>query len=202
MVTLRRDVAVQNSNRIFDKIERESLTDYDIFMREKRMGELNRSSSACAQAISRNSFDLDSYSYFSAPQVTVVEPKQEKTASYDDYMRAQLHRTSGEERILSESEFYSAKHNENSTKEVVKTTSKQKANRRQLSKFGKIFLTAYVLITIAVASIILALNLNTQETVTTRAIESDSEGISALAMEVESEESNLFDDVLDTFSNK
>ena len=199
MVTLRRDVAVENNNRVFDKVDRASLTDYDIFMREKRMGELNRSSSACAQAISRNSFDMNDYSYFSAPIVTVVEPKVSETASYDEYMRAQLHRTSGEERVLTESEYYS---NKFSASKEVSVKRNAKSNKRGLTKFGKIFIGAYVLITVAVASTILAVNLGSGESVKTKASADANKGISALAMEFESEEGNWFDDVCDSISNK
>lgn len=203
MVTLRRDVAVESNNRIFDRAVRETLTDYDIFMREKRMGEMNRSSSACSQAITRNSFDLNDYSYFSAPQVTVVEPKVNENETYDDYMRAQLHRTSGEERVLSESEYYSSRYAESTATNVAtKSVKARKATRGNLTKFGKIFIGAYVLITVAVASTILAINLGNGESVKTKASADQTEGISALAMEVEEKEGNWFDDVCDSISNK
>jgi len=201
MVTLRRDVAVQNNNRIFDRIE--NLTNYDVFMREKRMSEVNRSSSACAsQAISRNSFDLNDYTYFSAPQVSVIEPKVEVNDSYDDYMRSQLHRSSGEERILSEDEYYQAKYAESVGTESVKVRKETKKARRSLTKFGKIFVGVYVLLTVAVASTILAVNLGKGESVKTKANAGANDGISALAMEFEGEEGNWFDDVCDAVSNK
>ena len=140
MVTLRRDVAVQNSNRVFDRAEH--LTNYDMFMREKRMSEVSRSSSA----ISRNSFDLNDYTYFSAPQVTVVEPKVEVSNSYDDYMRSQLHRASGEERLLSEDEYYQARYAESVGEESVKATKTAKKAKRNLSKFGKIFVFIFYIV--------------------------------------------------------
>ena len=200
MVTLRRDVAVQNSNRVFDRAEH--LTNYDMFMREKRMSEVSRSSSACAQAISRNSFDLNDYTYFSAPQVTVVEPKVEVSNSYDDYMRSQLHRASGDERLLSEDEYYQARYAESVGEESVKATKTAKKAKRNLSKFGKIFVGVYVILTVAVASTILAVNLGNSESVKTKASAGANDGISALAMEVESENGNWFDDVCDAVSNK
>ena len=200
MVTLRRDVAVQNNNRVFDRAE--NLTNYDMFMREKRMSEVNRSSSACAQAISRSSFDLNDYTYFSAPQVTVVEPKIEVNDSYDDYMRSQLHRASGEERILSEDEYYQARYAESVGQESVKATKVSKKAKRNLSKFGKIFIGAYVILTVAVASTILAVNLGKGESVRTKANAGANDGISALAMEIEGEEGNWFDDICDAVSNK
>ncbi|MBO5774226.1 MAG: hypothetical protein J6R44_05275 [Clostridia bacterium] len=200
MVTLRRDVAVQNNNRVFDRAE--NLTNYDMFMREKRMSEVNRSSSACAQAISRSSFDLSDYTYFSAPQVTVVEPKIEVNDSYDDYMRSQLHRASGEERILSEDEYYQARYAESVGQESVKATKASKKAKRSLTKFGKIFLGAYVILTVAVASTILAVNLGNGESVKTKASAGANDGISALAMEFEEEEGNWFDDMCDAVSNK
>ncbi|MBR2481177.1 MAG: hypothetical protein IKB56_07735 [Clostridia bacterium] len=203
MVTLRRDVAVQSNNRVFDRVDRESLTDYDVFMREKRMGELNRSSSACAQAITRNSFDFNDYTYFSCPQVTVVEPKVEEMDSYDAYMRAQLHRQSGEERVLTESEFYTSKYASSVAKESVSATVKaSKGVKKGLTKFGKIFVTVYVLIMVAIASTILAINLGSGESVKTKASAGANDGISALAMEFEGEEGNWFDDMCDSISNK
>ena len=203
MVTLRRDVAVESNNRVFDRVDRERLTDYDIFMRQKRMGELNRSGSSCAQAISRNSFDLNDYSYFSAPQVTVVEPKVEEHDSYDAYMRAQLHRPNGEERVLTESEYYSSRYASSVNSENnAHTVKSKKASKRNLTKFGKIFIGVYVLITVAVASTILAINLSNGESVKTKASADANEGISALAMEVEGAEGNWFDDMCDSISNK
>lgn len=199
MVTLRRDVAVQNDNPIFDVSGNERLTGYDVFMRQKRMGELTRNSSSSVQAVSRNSFNLNEYSYFSAPCVAVVEPKPEQNETYDDYMRAQLHRTSGEERVLTESEYYSNRNSTSAT--TVSTTSTRKA-RRTLTKFGKIFIGVYVLITVAVASTILAVNLGKGESVKTKASAGANDGISALAMEFEGEEGNWFDDMCDSLSNK
>ena len=197
MVTVRRDVAVTNSNRVFDRVEREALTDYDIFMREKRMSELSRSSGVAT--ITSNSFDFESINYFGAPQVTVVEPKQETFNSYDDYMKAQLHRESGSEKLLSSEEFYAKKY----TDSKVGTSTKRSAKKTvKLSKAGKIFIGVYVLITVAVASTILALNLGKGESVKTKANADANEGITALAMEFEKEDSNWFDDMCDSLSNK
>lgn len=195
MVTLRRDVAVVNSNRVFDRVEREALTDYDIFMREKRMSEISRSAGS---ATITSSYDENTYNYFSAPQVTVVVPEKENYENYDEYMKAQLHRANGSEKLLSSDEFYASKYSE------VKAEGKKAKRVRdsKLSKAGKIFIGAYVLITVAVASTILALNLGGGETVKTKANASNDDGITALAMEFEKEEGNWFDDMCDSLSNK
>ncbi|MBQ8177816.1 MAG: hypothetical protein IJ033_01355 [Clostridia bacterium] len=197
MVTLRRDVAASNSNRIFDRMDRETLTDYDIFMREKRMSEMSRSYGAAT--ITSNSFDMDTINYFGAPQVTVVEPKQENYGSYDDYMKAQLHRENGCEKLLSSEEFYAQKYTENN---ATKYTSKKAKKSAKLTKAGKIFIGVYVLITVAVASTILALNLGGGESVKTKANADNNEGITALAMEFEKEDGNWFDSMCDSLSNK
>ncbi len=197
MVTLRRDVAASNSNRVFDRMNREALTDYDIFMREKRMSEISRSSGAAT--ITSNSFDMGTINYFGSPQVTVVEPKQENYNSYDDYMKAQLHRESGSEKLLSSEEFYAKKYSEGTPE---KTTRKSAKKNARLTRAGKIFIGAYVLITIAVASTILALNLGKGESVKTKANADANEGITALAMEFEKEEGNWFDSMCDSLSNK
>ena len=195
MVTLRRDVAVVNSNRVFDRVEREALTDYDIFMREKRMSEISRSAGS---ATITSSYDENTYNYFSAPQVTVVAPEKENYESYDEYMKAQLHRSNGSEKLLSSDEFYASKYSD------VKVEGKKAKRVRasKLSKAGKIFICAYVLITVAVASTILALNLGGGETVKTKANASNDDGITALAMDFEKEEGNWFDDMCDSLSNK
>lgn len=197
MVTLRRDVAVVNSNRVFDRMERETLTDYDIFMREKRASENARTSGVAT--LSASNFDMDAINYFSAPQVAVVEPKQSGYENYDSYMKAQLHRENGNEKLLSSDEFYAQRYVDKETKKTVRT---RKEGAKKLTKAGKIFVGAYVLITVAVASTILALNLGGGEKIKTKAVADANDGITALAMDFEKEEGNWFDDMCDSLSNK
>ena len=85
---------------------------------------------------------------------------------------------------------------------VLYCKQKAKKAKRNLTKFGKIFVGVYVILTVAVASTILAVNLGKGESVRTKANAGANDGISALAMEVESENGNWFDDVCDAVSNK
>lgn len=200
MVTLRRDVAAANSNRVFDRVEKETLTDYDIFMQQKRMGEISRSYGQAT--ISTNSFVQDDYGNFCAPQGNPEEDKREVFDSYDDYMRKQLDRKNGNEKLLSLEEYCAIKYNEAKGKSASSKKTRKEKGVRGLTKIGKIFIGVYVLVTVAVASTILALNLGSGESVKTKANADANEGITALAMEFEEEENNWFDSMCDSLSNK
>lgn len=204
MVTLRRDVAVENSNRLFDRVDRDqALTQYDLFMLEKRRNEQARNYGSAS--VSSTMIDFNEVNYFGAPQVTVEEPKQEKAFnSYDEYMQAQLHRKSGEEKLLTSEEFYAEKYDSQKGNVKVTKARSRKAKNTGLTKFAKIFIGVYVLVTIAVASTILALNVGKSEPVklVATAQEPQEDQIGALAVEWDESESNWFDSMLDAVSNK
>ena len=204
MVTLRRDVAVENSNRLFDRVDRDqALTQYDLFMLEKRRNEQARNYGSAS--VSSTMIDFNEVNYFGAPQVTVEEPKQEKAFnSYDEYMQAQLHRKSGEEKLLTSEEFYAEKYDSQKGNVKVTNARSRKAKNTGLTKFAKIFIGVYVLVTIAVASTILALNVGKSEPVklVATAQEPQEDQIGALAVEWDESESNWFDSMLDAVSNK
>ncbi|MBO5775856.1 MAG: hypothetical protein J6R35_00625 [Clostridia bacterium] len=203
MVTLRRDVAVENSNRLFDRVDRDqTLTQYDLFMLEKRRNEQARNYGSAT--VSSTMTDFNEVNYFGAPQITVEEPKQEKSFdSYDEYMVAQLHRKSSDEKLLTSEEFYAEKYESQKPQKARKSIMARKQSTSKLTKFAKIFISVYVLVTVAVASIILALNVTKSEPVklVATAQEPQQGQIGALAVEWE-EETNWFDSMLDAVSNK
>ncbi len=194
MVTLRRDVAVVNSNRVFDKVEG-ALTNYDLFMREKNQSERTRATVGYANATPNQEIN-----YFGAfpveQQVTVEEAKPQNFASYDEYMRAQIHRTSASSKVLTEEEYEAEKYQE-STNRTAK-----KVSKRRLSRASRIFVGAYVAVTVCVTAVILALNLGGAESIPQKANADVANGISALAIEHEVASGNWFDSFCDSLSNK
>lgn len=201
MVTLRRDVAAAQDNRIFDSFthDAENLTAYDVFMLEKKRSESQQKSSfqQASEEIERK-FQKYESNYFSAPTKQVQEPKlAEKYSSYNEYMTAQLHR-SAPEKILTEEEFLLEKFD---GKVVAKSASKEKKAPRKLSRAGKIFVAVYVLIVAAVASIILALNAE-YTPVNASATDTESAVAPLEIVEEDTAHTNWFDTFLDGLSNK
>lgn len=198
MVTMRRDVAAVAANGIFDRVDRDSaLTDYDIFMRDKMRNEEN------SNAVSKASRSDASYSVkemYGYPYGMVKEPEAEdEYADYGEYMRAQLNRKSAD-KLLSKEEFYQAKFNSSS---AVKVAPKARKSKRHMTKAGKIFTLVYVLMVIAVASIIIAVNNSSDGGSGVSASADAATGeIKALTVETREIEGNWFDDLLDGISNK
>ncbi len=197
MVTMRRDVAVMNGNGIFDRPDRDSyVTEYDRFMQEKKRRE---TSALSAGTVSYNDVRMPT-NYFGYSDIKDAEPKSNNEYSdYSDYMRAQLHRTTGG-KILTKEEFYADRVRESklSTASLSKGTA---ARKRGLNKNGKIFVAIYVLVVMVVASIILTVNTTKSDNVE-RADATGEGGIGALAMDVEEPETNWFDAFCDAVSNK
>ncbi len=193
MVTLRRDVAVVNNNRIFDKVEG-ALTNYDLFMREKNQSERTRATVGYANATPNQ--EINYFGAFPVEQVSVEETKPQNFASYDEYMRAQIHRTSASSKVLTEEEYEAEKYQE-STNRTVK-----KVSKRRLSRASRIFVGAYLAVTVCVTAVILALNLGSAESIPQKANADVGSGISALAIEHEVANGNWFDSFCDSLSNK
>ena len=201
MVTLRRDVAAAQNNRIFDSFghDAENLTAYDVFMLEKKRSE-NQGKSSFQQASEEIERKFQKYesNYFSAPTKAVQEPKvTEIYSTYKEYMVAQLHRPMPG-KILTEEEFLQEKFD---GEVVVKSAQKEKKATRKLSRGGKLFVAIYVLIVAAVASIILALNTN-YTPVNASATDTESAVAPLEVVEEEVVHTNWFDTLLDGLSNK
>ncbi len=191
MVTLRRDVAVVNANRVFDRVDNRALTNYDIFMREKNLSAARREGGVSCSAPQPDN------NHFGMPERNVQEPKTTPYKNYDEYMLAVLNRDNAHEKVLTKAEFATLKYIENNT---VKSESKKQ--KRKLSRFSRIFIGAYVFVTVAVTAVILAVNLTGTESIPQKASADTADGISALAIEYEVEKGNWFDDMLDGISNK
>lgn len=223
MVTLRRDIAANADNRIFDKgyTSTAEPTEYDLFMAEKTRA-INASRSAfndySVADVKHESYfssasacdDLDvtkdyDYTYFGQPSTTVEAPKEGSIPeSYNAYMLEQLMRSEKKENVLSEAEYYETifnKEKREPAEVVVKSESKRK-DRKKMTKTGKIFIAFYVLIVAVVASIILAVNtVDKPEKVDAEAGTSDAAGIASMDINDESGENNWFDSFLDGMSN-
>ena len=201
MVTLRRDVAAAQDNRIFDRFDHdaENLTAYDVFMLEKKRSERSAKSSyqQASEEIERK-FQKYESNYFSTPTKPVQEPKASETYStYKEYMTAQLHRSTPG-KILTEEEFLQEKFD---GEVVVKSSIKEKKAPRKLSSGGKLFVAVYVLIVAAVASIILAVNAD-YTPVNASATDTESAVAPLEVVEEEVVHTNWFDTFLDGLSNK
>ena len=178
MVTLRRDISTRDITNDFPHGE---MTDYDRFMLGKKNAESHRNTV-----------------YTGNGQLTAVHEAPKALGSYSDYheyMVEQLNRTAPE-KMVSEAEFYMDRHNSSRPASDVK---KPRA-KRKMTRAGKIFTAVYVLIVAALASIIIAVNVD-KEDVNAEAGATGGE-IAALSIERETNEGNAFDEILDALSNK
>lgn len=199
MVTMRRDVAAVAANGIFDRADRDAgLTDYDIFMRDKMRNEEKKYSSLNADTTARASSVNEIFGY---PYEAKQEPEADNEyADYNEYMKAQLNRKSPE-KLLSKEEFYQAKFNSSGARKVALV--KARKTKKRMTKAGKIFTLVYVLMVIAVASIIIAVNNSGDGGSGVSASADAATGeIKALTVETREIEGNWFDDILDGISNK
>lgn len=218
MVTMRRDVAAMSGNKIFDRPDRDdgltnygNLTEYDRFVQEKKRQEITRNlgsgTVSCAQdTIAQTNYfgyssrmaeePKTSYSMYSTR--TSEEPKTVNSYdTYGDYMKAQLHRTSGA-KLLTEEEFYAIRYRE--SRDTTRTNATV-AQKKGLNKNGKIFIAVYVLVVMVVASIILTVNTGRSGNVETANAKQEG-AIGSLAIDTEESETNWFDEVCDSLSNK
>lgn len=199
MVTMRRDVAAMNGNRVFDRPDRDSgMTDYDIFMQEKKRQEITRNLGSGTVSYTNDVNAQTNYFGYSAR--VKEEPKVANSyENYDEYMKAQLHRSAGG-KLLSQEEFYADRYLE-SKQESAGRQKNVAAKKRGLNKNGKIFVAVYVLVVMIVASIIVTVNTGKSDNVE-RANAKQEGAIGSLAIEAEETETNWFDEVCDSFSNK
>lgn len=195
MVTLRRDVAALNSNGIFANAgfdSNDNLTDYDIFMQQKRSFE----NSACTTSqSSAENHNLRS---------DRVETSQDihEFDNYESYMRAQLNRSTPGT-LLSEDQFYSIRQKTRKEDLLRKNIVNTKVNAsKKLTKQGKIFVAIYLLLVAVVACIIISVN-TSRKTVLAKA-GNPSETVAPLAQEDTDNQNkdNSFDKVLDKLTNK
>lgn len=217
MVTLRRDVAACGNNKIFDRPDRDkTLTEYDIFMEKKNASCFGQASATLvaerlpdASCFHTETVALSGKNYFGHQEEIVSEPKDPLTYdNYSEYLMAQFNRKKKTDRVLTKEEFYALKFEGGSNFVSQKAsanknaaTAKAKAVRK-LSKNAKIFIAAYVLIAMVVASIIIAVNaVSVPNKVNADAI--SEQGVASLEIPVEKEENNnWFDKLLDGLSNK
>lgn len=180
MVTLRRDIAEGSKSRIYDSY----LTGYDKFIAE-------RNAKKTTASYQENTVD----------SMYTVTPTAEVDA-YSLYLDAQLHRTEPDPSgIISKEEFYRKQYQEKSPKDV-KTSSYSKGGKK-LSRRSMVFLSAYVLMVVAVTSIIIAVNSTKGVTNVDAKENGDEMTIQAMTMEKSAPEStNWFDRLLDSISNK
>lgn len=207
MVTLRRDVAAAARNTIFDKSAHDcELTDYDIFMQQKKKNDnrakvLENTAAAPQDCLYTDNYTM-SYNYFGKPQAAVEVPKKTNDyADYKDYLKAQLNRTAPG-KLLSREEFYSEK-KEPSTIPAVKTKRERiHTTHKQLTKNGKIFIAVYVLAVALIASIILVVNRTVAPgRVDAGTVRDGEQQVAPLVSQDEAEETNWFDKLLDSISN-
>jgi|AGTN01.1.fsa_nt_gi hypothetical protein len=162
MVTLRRDVAAARNGAILTR----EPTDYDIFMEQKRknealtLGRYERSSYDNSECLYSDKYSIN---YFGRPEVAFQEAAKPEPAytlayqTYADYLKAQLNRKAPE-RLLTEEEFSRQGSRASSYAQVAPSAPVQRAERKKLSKSGKIFVAVYVLAVGLIASIILMIN--------------------------------------------
>ena len=185
MVTLRRDIAEGSKTRIYDYASDSYMTGYDKFIAE-------RNAKKNADAYKENTVD----SMYAATMTA------SNADAYSLYLDAQLHRAEPDPvGIISKEEFYRKQYQEKSPKDV-KTSSYSKSGKK-LSKRSMVFLSAYVLMVVAVTSIIIAVN--STKGVTNVDAKEDGEVMTIQAMTVEKSEpesTNWFDRLLDSISNK
>lgn len=197
MVTMRRDVAAMSGNKVFDRPDRDDgLTSYDRFVQEKKRQESTRNLGSGTVSYTQDT--KAQTNYFGYFDYTKEEPKTVNSYdTYSDYMKAQLHRTSGE-KLLSEEEFYATRYRE--SRDATRTNATV-AKKKGLNKNGKIFIAVYVLVVMVVASIILTVNTGRNGNVET-ANATQEGAIGSLAIDAEENESNWFDELCDSLSNK
>lgn len=181
MVTLRRDIAEGSKSRIYDSY----LTGYDKFIAEKNAKKT-----------------VDTYQENTVDSMYATAVAAPEADAYSLYLDAQLHRTEPDPvGIISKEEFYRKQYQEKSPKEV-RTSSYSKGGKK-LSRRSMVFLSAYVLMVVAVTSIIIAVN--STKGVTSVDAKGDGEEMTIQAMTVEKaepESTNWFDRLLDSISNK
>lgn len=181
MVTLRRDIANGSKSRIYDSC----LTGYDKFIAEKNAKKT-----------------VDTYKDNTVDSMYTATAAAPAVDAYSLYLDAQLHRTEPDPSgIISKEEFYRKQYQEKSPKDVRSTTYSK--GGKKLSRRSMIFLSAYVLMVVAVTSIIIAVN-STKGITNVDAKESGEEmTIQAMTVEkAEPESTNWFDRLLDSISNK
>lgn len=197
MVTLRRDIAASQSNSIFDVGFNEDLTGYDLFMREKRKYESKAISNCFAQE------KTDNLDKFIEKDEVCSGNNELDYQSYEEYMSAQLHRKNPG-KLLSKEEFYGKKQTIiNAPKLKTSVRAKAKVNAaKKLTKQGKIFVAVYLVLVAVIACIILSVNTQRND-VMANALDS-SESVTPMAIEREdnTNKDNIFDKLLDTFTNK
>lgn len=174
MVTLRRDISESESNYI--SAPHGEMTDYDRFMLGKRSSEAVIECSG-----SRN------YAYGTSES-------KNSDAEYRDYMLRQLNRDHPETMVTKE-QFYMDR--------FVSGHASAPARKpfRKMTKAGKIFTAVYVLIFVALASIIIAVNAGGAKEPVAEAVATGGE-IEALQIEQNAVEGSAYDDFLDALTNK
>lgn len=248
MVTLRRDVAAEANNRLFDdNYNAKKMTPYDQFIADKNKANRTSSSanffgctgyasyadrSATANRIQEREGDSEGYvsgshtnggfefkffgshkSNYEEPKTQVSEelPTQEELvgmcANYNEYASAQINRKAPGVEFLSEAEFYELKFKlseknslaQSPKSSVIPNGVKEAASKARLCKSSKLFIGFYVLIVLAVASIIVTVNSIKPELAAAEieVDEYDDAAIESMDLDDEVKNDNWFDAFLD-----
>lgn len=142
MVTLRRDTeSYVNMSAMSDGI---GLTDYDKFL----LGKQNHS------IFSDEGTETTSYTsaYADAP---IAETAPSAVPTYDEYMESVLNRTTKTDKVMTKAEYEKSLLNSG---EAVKKAREVNRTPGRLTKGGKIFVAAYVLVVAVFAFVLIAFN--------------------------------------------
>lgn len=195
-------------------LDKEELTSYDRYVLNKKdraeatpsYSSGNNKTTAKVQNDNCNTRECKKYNEdFEFKQENVVEKNEEKRRynAYDKYMFKELSRTAPTEgKVMTREEFYSSS--------VAKPHIKAKLfgkmfNNVNFKKGGKLILILYVIIVIALASILIVANTtdiasNESANATVNTTQAEKSLVSSMTIEEETEESNWFDRLCDAMN--
>ncbi len=207
MVTIRRDIAAKMEMGAMGASM--GLNAYDALIMEK-----NERRAASYEMPSY--FSADVAECFRSPEEKVEEPKAPKASetpsidpkkTYEDYMLGELHRTTSDRRILTQTEYNELVNRMMAAAPAKEETTVAKAKNNEpavgkLTKGGKIFVMIYVLLIAVVAFVLIAVNTFAKQSPAMAGTEADPDAVEAMSIETESTSGNWFDKLCDAISAK